>query len=76
MTATSEKKDGAEDSSTTTEASAEDKEYTTCPRDWRQLRRRRGIDDRPEVSTTTAKASAEEDEPKDFNNDNIGVGRG
>ena len=30
------------ESATTTEASAEDEEYTTHPRDWRQWRRRRG----------------------------------
>ena len=37
---------------------------------------RRGIDDRPEGSTTMTEASAEEYNPEDFNNDNEGVGGG
>ena len=43
----SEEEDGPEDSATTTEVSEGDKEYMTHTRDWRQRRRRRGIDKGP-----------------------------
>ena len=62
------------DSSTTTEASVEDKKYMTRTRDLRQQQRRQGIDNRTEESTTTAEASTEEDRHEDYNNDNICVG--
>ena len=60
----------------TTEASSEDKEQTTRPRDWKPQLRRRGLDDGPEEYTTTMEALAEEDEHKDFNNYNRGVSGG
>ena len=59
----------------TTEASEEDEEYATRPRDWRQQQRRRGIGDGPKESKTTTEASEEEDEHKDYKNDNGCVGR-
>ena len=68
--------DGTKDSAAPTEASENDVEYTTCLRDQRRRRRQRGIEDVPEGSTTTTEASAKEDDPKEFNNDNRGVGGG
>ena len=64
------------DSATTTEASEEDEEYTTRPKDRRQRQRWRVIDDGPEESTTKADASVEEYENEDYNNDNEGINRG
>ena len=58
------------------EASSEDEEYTTRPKDWRQQRRQRWLDDGPKEYTTTTEASAEEDKHKDYKNDNGGVGGG
>ena len=46
------------------------------PRDRRQQQRQCGIDGGPEEYTTTTEALAKEDEHKDFNNYNKGVGRG
>ena len=48
-------------------------EDMTRPRDWRQQRRWRGLNNGPKESTTTTEASAEEYEHKDFNNNNRGV---
>ena len=59
-----------------TEASVEDEGYVTGPRDRRQLRRRRGLDDGPKESTTKLEASKEEDEHKDYNNEKGCVGGG
>ena len=59
-----------------TEASEEDEEYATRPRDQRQRRRRRGLDDWTEESTTMADASKEEDEHEDYNKYNICFGGG
>ena len=42
-----------------TEASEEDEGYVTRLRDWRQQRRRRGIDDGPKEYTTMIEASKE-----------------
>ena len=56
--------------------SEEDEEYTTRPMDWRQLKRRRGVDDTNEESTMTIEVSTEEDDHKDYYNNNRGVGRG
>ena len=58
------------------EASEEDKEYATRPRDQRQQLRRQGIDNGPKEYTTTTEASTEEDDHKDYNNNNGGVGGG
>ena len=52
-----------------TEALEEDEEYTTRMRDWRQRRRRKGLDVVPKESKTRTEASAEEDEHKDYKND-------
>ena len=60
----------------TTEGSTEDEEYVTRPRDWRQRRRRRGIDDGSKESTTMIEALEEEYDHRDYNNDNGCVGRG
>ena len=72
-TMASAEEDGPEYSTTTMEASAKDEEYMTRPRDWRQQRRWRGLNNGPKESTTTTEASAEEYEHKDFNNNNRGV---
>ena len=48
----------------------------TRPRDQRKQLRRRGLDDRPEKSAATMEVFAEEDEHKDYNNNNRGVGVG
>ena len=58
------------------EALAEDKEYTTRPKDQRQRRSWCGLDYGPKESMEMTKASAEEDDHKDYNNDNGGVGGG
>ena len=58
-------KDGPAESAMTTEASAEYEEYATRPRNWRQRRRRRGIDDRPKEYTMATEALEEEDEHED-----------
>ena len=42
------------------EASEEDEGYVTLLRDWRQRRRRQGLDNGPEESTTTTEALKEE----------------
>ena len=60
----------------TTEGSTENEEYVTRPRDRRQQRRRKGIDDGSKESTTTIEATEEEYELKDYINDNGCVGRG
>ena len=49
-----------------TEASAEEEEYTTHPKDWRQRRRRWGLEKSTEEYTTATEASVEEDEHKDY----------
>ena len=74
--AVSAEEDRPKDSATTTEASAEEKEYTMHPRD--QIRRLRWwvIDDGPKGSTTTTEALTEKDYTKDFNNGNKCVGGG
>ena len=59
-----------------TEASEEDKVYVTRPRDQRQQRRQRGLDDGLKESTTMTEASKEENEHKDYNNENGCIGRG
>ena len=72
----SEEEDGPEDSVATTEASEEDEEYTTRPRDMRQRRRGRGIDDGPEEYMTTTDASSEEYDHEDYSINNRGAGGG
>ena len=49
------------------EALAEDKEYTTLLRDWRQRQSRQGIDDEPKEYTIMTEASEKEDEHRDYN---------
>ena len=44
--------------------------------DWREQKRRRGIDDKPKESMTATEASEEEDEVKDYNKNKGGVSRG
>ena len=56
------------------EASSEYEEYTTCPKDQRQKRRRRGIYDGPYEYTMTTETSAEGDEHEDYNDNNGRVG--
>ena len=58
------------------EASAEDKGYTTRPRDRRQRQRRQGLDNGSKGSTTTMEVLVEEDEHEDFNNNNGCVVKG
>ena len=76
MTKSLAEEDRPEESATIADASAKDKELTTRPRDIRQQRRRRGINDGPKGSTPTTEALAKEDEHKDFNNNNGDIGRG
>ena len=72
----SAEEDGPGDSATTTEASAGYEKYMTCPRDWRQRQRQRGIGDGIKESTTTTEASEEEDENEEYNNNNGGISGG
>ena len=62
--------DVPEDSATMAEASAEalaeEKEYMTHPRYWRQRRRWRRLNDGPKEYLTTVEASVEEDEHEDY----------
>ena len=53
-----------------TEASSEDEGYVTRPRDWRQIRRQKGIDNGPNESTTTTEVPKKEYKHKDYKNDN------
>ena len=58
------------------EASEDEEEYTTGLRDWRKLRRQRGLDNGPEDATTTTEVLTEEDDHKDYYNKNGCVGGG
>ena len=60
----------------TIETSKEEKEYTARPMDQRQQRRRRGLNDRPKESIVTMETSADEDDHKDYNHNNGGIGGG